>query len=331
MQNNNVKQNSKRNMPIDKKTTCLEIVMAIFIVSVDCLLTPFKKIFKTKKVQNVEEILDVQETTEVLEMQKVTNIIEDVPNMADIWQIVEMPKSEMENIQIIEQQNAEEISNAEEIQPIEEIPEVEEIIKVEKASKIREHFRLPILLKRRLAFAYILIAAFITVGSIYAFFSDRAIAQVDFQAGTILVKLVEEDPFDDLGSIPPAGANTNEKTFKAESVCSIDTYVRAKIIPVIEKYDEEEDGYVVIPIDVKDINLNVNAPDWEFSNGYYYYKNILEPDAKSEEVIVTVVGINNTGDFEDMNVRVTLRVELEAAPARNDVWKSIFNIEELPI
>ena len=187
-----------------------------------------------------------------------------------------------------------------------------------------------LLLNTRTSLVYITISVFIIFGSIYAFFSDKIIAEQNMQAGTVLVKIDEVAPFDDLGSIPEGGANTNEKSFRAISICTLDTYVRARIIPVIEKYDEEEDCYVVIPIDIiNDVKLNVSAPDWTYSNGYYYYNDILEPEAMSEYIDITV-SIKDAGDYENTNVRVTLRVELEAAQVRNDLWKQIFNIEGLP-
>ena len=191
-------------------------------------------------------------------------------------------------------------------------------------------FKLPFFLSPKTSLAYITASVFLVCGCMYAFFSDTIHAEVDMQAGTVLVKLDEKAPFNDLTSIPEEGANTNVKSFRAVSTCTIDTYVRARIIPTVEQYDEEEQCYVVIPIDVNDVNLSVNAPNWIYSNGYYYYKNILVSEAKSDYVDVTVTGIQNAGVYENTDVRVTLRVELEAAQVRNDLWKQIFNIESLP-
>ena len=190
--------------------------------------------------------------------------------------------------------------------------------------------RIPILLKKRMAFAYLFIAALLTLGGIYALLSDRVTAETSIQAGTVLVRLDEDSPFDDLGSVNIEGAATNEKTFRAVSICTLDTYVRARIIPVVEKYDAEEECYVVIPIDINSVNLSITSPYWTYSNGYYYYGKILEPDANSSDVEV-VVSIGDSGEYEDTNIRVTLRVELEAAQVRNDLWKKVFNIETWPV
>ena len=197
----------------------------------------------------------------------------------------------------------------------------------------REHkssFKKPFFFRPQASFAYITISVVLICGCMYAFFSDKAVAEVSLQAGTLLVKLDEAAPFDDLGSIPEEGANTNEKSFRAVSICTIDTYVRARIIPVIEQYDEEEEGYVVIPIDVNDVILSVNTEYWIYSDGYYYYKEVLNAGTSSEYLDVIVARIKNAGDYEDVDVRLTLRVELEAAQVHNDLWKRIFNIESLP-
>lgn len=147
------------------------------------------------------------------------------------------------------------------------------------------------LIKKPPAVVYLSLAFLLVCGGIYALFSDRAVAETNLQAGTVLVKLEEDSPFDDLGSILEEGAETSEKTFRGVSVCTLDTYVRAKIIPVIEQYNEEEDCYVVIPIDINDVTLSVDALDWTYSDGYYYYNYILEPENSTSDVIVTVASI----------------------------------------
>lgn len=253
---NSKKKNVKKHFVLQGIISFLEIVVAVFIVLIDKIFTPFKKTERKQKVSNMQEA-----------------------------------------------------------------PEVK---------KKNRHFKIPVLLKRRAAVAYLSIAAVLLVGGIYAFFSDRVSAETSLQAGTVLVKLEEDAPFNDLASISEEGADTNEKIFRAKSMCTLDTYVRARIIPVIEKYDEAEGRYVVIPVDVNDIALNISAPNWVQSDGYYYYEEILKPEALSKDVQVTVESINNSENYQDTNVRITLRVELEAAQVRNDIWKQIFNIESLP-
>jgi len=204
--------------------------------------------------------------------------------------------------------------------------------KEKAAKKDSEHKKKKtiILLQARSAIVYLIIAIALSVGIIYALFSDMAHAEANIQAGTLLVKLVEDAPFNNLAAIPEEGTPLLVKTFWAESESNVNMYVRSKIIPVIEAYDEEEECYVVINIDIKDVILDVQQTNWVHSNGYYYYNQILEPEQATSHISVTFVGFSDQNDYEDMNVRVTLRVELEAAQVQNDLWKGIFNIETLP-
>ena len=42
------------------------------------------------------------------------------------------------------------------------------------------------------------------------------------------------------------------------------------------------------------------------------------------------MGFDSPNNYSGVDARTTIRVELESAQVRNDVWKRIFSIEELP-
>jgi len=179
----------------------------------------------------------------------------------------------------------------------------------------------------------IIISALLTccllIGGIYAFFSDAIVEQVDLEAGTLIVTLVEDEPFDGGTAIPPEGADTNEKVFQARSDGKTSAYVRVYLVPIVEYFDTTEDTWVVANVPDGDIELIIDAPDWIESAGYYYYKSILAPTDISSPFHVTA-NVSTSETFESERVRVTIKVVLEAAQVSNDAWKDIFGISSLP-
>ena len=324
MKDKNLKKISEKNMLIEKIMSFYCIAMGLLIVLIDTIIRVIKTFVKGIAhliIGVIRKIYMVfKEASEKRRLSK-----KDLKEQESAEEASEEIFSK-----IAENQGILEEIIEEEIKKTPEIAITEEELEIEKAPKKHKHLKIPIFLKKKAAFAYLTIAFFVICGGIYALLSDKAVAEPDIQAGTVLVKLEEDAPFNNLGAISEEGAETDEKTFRAISICTIDTYVRARIIPVIEKYDSEEECYVVIPIDINDVNLNVYAPDWTYSNGYYYYNYILEAGTTSEDINVTVTSIGGDEDFQDIDVRVTLRVELEASQIRNDLWKQIFNIETLP-
>ena len=179
-----------------------------------------------------------------------------------------------------------------------------------------------------LAIMYLFLAFLVLSGTLYAMFSDRAFAGANLQAGTLLVQLEEDPPFD--GEVPEEGADTLLKVFRARSLSTVPMYVRARIIPIVEAFDEEENMYVTINIDVNDVLLSISGTDWVVDGGFIYFTQILEPEQVSEDVEVILTGIRDTNNYSNMNIRVTVRVELEAAQVQNDLWKEIFDIQAIP-
>jgi len=339
MKGNSRKEQFAKNTLQEKIISFLEILVALFIVFIDTIAKIAAKVLWALIVITIRTPLRILVAIILKSINGTKALSENAFGkhslVRELRKLQISYENAVENLfeEVYAEPKPEEISIIEEIYKEKEtkgIYEIETNEEIVEEKKERKSFRIPLLLQKRAALAYLAISFIIICGGLYAYFSDRAIAQADFQVGTVLVKLDEDAPFDDLGSIPEAGAETDEKTFRAISVCSIDTYVRARIIPIIEIYDDTEGCYVVIPIDVDDIQLSVSAPNWQESGGYYYYKAILKPAATSSDITVTVTGIGNSGDFEDTDTRITLRVELEAATARNDSWKQTFNIQSLP-
>lgn len=172
--------------------------------------------------------------------------------------------------------------------------------------------------------------AIIIIGVIYAYFSDTVKVTSDIKAGIVSVRLDEDAPFDDTSDIPEEGVTASEKIFRAVSEGNIDSYVRAKIIPIIEYFDIEEDAWITANVPASDIELEITAPEWVESNGYYYYKNILLAGNSSDDVVATIVNVNIPDNLKAEQIRLTIKVILEATQYGYSAWKNIFNIDKLP-
>lgn len=183
--------------------------------------------------------------------------------------------------------------------------------------------------KRGLIILAIVIFAITMVGVLQALSLDYIYADVNLNVGELSIELQENAPFDDLSSISETGADTDTKVFRANLAGDISGYVRARITPVVEYYDAT-DGWVVINIDINNVVLNVTATDWVYSDGYYYYKYILNKNEITTDVTVKIAEVKNLGMYVDEDLRITIKIGLEAAQTINDLWKTIFNINNYP-
>lgn len=182
--------------------------------------------------------------------------------------------------------------------------------------------------KRSLLIISSIILALVIIGAMYAYFSDIVNASPIISTGHVDVELQEDYPFNT--EVGEYGAAEKVKTFRAVSNSTIDCYVRAQIIPIIEYFDVGENAWFVANIPVSDIKLKQTAPDWAEENSYYYYKYILRPDDVSTDFVVEIENVVIPDNLKTEKIRVTIKVILESAQAEFDAWMSIFDIEELP-
>ena len=182
-----------------------------------------------------------------------------------------------------------------------------------------------------------------------AFFSDNTSEQAaDAGAGTVIVKLVEEEPFDDKSTHPPEGWFIDHKTFRGQSLGMLDTYIRAYLKPVVEAYDETMEEWILIPVSGRDISLEVAAGlpasgegTWvgtdlsgakvaDLSDAlFFYYTKILREGELTTDLRVQIADINLPEQFLNMEIRYNLHVFIEGAQVKSSLWKKIFNIENL--
>jgi SipW-cognate class signal peptide len=185
-------------------------------------------------------------------------------------------------------------------------------------------------MKNKLTFIFAIVLSVIALGVIagvsFAYFSDMNTDSVLITAGNVNVTLVETFPDSD-----EYGAETDDKTFKVVSEGNKRTYVRACIYTIVEYYDSGD--WIAYAVNQDDITYTINAPNWVYSNGYYYYKNILYPPTNHQttDFEITNVRIDSLPDeLEGKSVRYNMSVKVEGSQATHGAYLKNFNISALP-
>lgn len=168
---------------------------------------------------------------------------------------------------------------------------------------------------------------------VLALFTSRQEETAKINIGNLDVILEEDWPED----VPEIGIERNSKTVRGKSVAEKKAYVRMRFIPVIEYYYEaEEDGKQIAewrtaPILQNYIKLKIDGKDnWVKQGEYYYYKKILNSKKSTEDVDLTWEIIEIPSTIKDYKIRTDVRVLLEYSQVSNEVWKTIFQIDDLP-
>ena len=201
-------------------------------------------------------------------------------------------------------------------------------------------------IKSRYKLLVVAVCFILTIGvlrePLFSLLSDRPDElSAEDAAGTVIVKLLEDDPFDVVEQLDK-GYFIDHKTFRGQSVGTLDTYLRAYLKPVVEAYDEALDKWMLIPVSGENIKLEVTAEfpgDWVGTDenlgelsaaGFFYYTKILSFEETTTALHVQIVDINMPEQFLNMEIRYNLHVFIEGAQVKNSLWKKSFNIQDLP-
>ena len=188
--------------------------------------------------------------------------------------------------------------------------------------------------KKIIIASVIMVSIVFITGIVLALFTSRQEDNARINIGNLDVILIENW---DNKDVPETGIELNSKTVKGESVAQKRAYVRMRFIPVVEYFVEEENGTQInewrtAPVTNENINLNVNTNDnWIKQGEYYYYKNILEPEETTEEMNLSWQIIELPSVLSNYSkIRTDVRVLLEYSQVSNDIWKNVFQIDNLP-
>ena len=197
-----------------------------------------------------------------------------------------------------------------------------------------------------IAIIALLVALVVLIPIGYALFSDRDKEITGLEIGRIDVELKEDWP--EPGETDPTsgeqydefGLTKSSKKIWGHSVGNLPAYVRIRCIPIVEYNTDKENGQgdwvtapvpqenIVVTVDSKDTN---NVEKWVKSGDYWYYKDILPAGEDTSKMSISWQIDELPSELEGYKVRADVRVILEYAQTTNDMWKEIFQIDELPM
>lgn len=205
-----------------------------------------------------------------------------------------------------------------------------------KSTKLVENKKLVII-------AILLLIFFVLLSIGFALFSDIKSEESNLRIGEIEVVLVEDWPkeigepsSDDSTEVyDEYGIEKYSKTVSGKSVAELDSYVRIRCIPIVQYYEEETEGeegkWITTSIPQKDIKVTIDSEDWVEDGDYWYYKNILKGYEQTTDLNIDWIILDMPSELASKKIRTDVKVILEYAQTTNNMWKNIFQIEDLPI
>ena len=94
-----------------------------------------------------------------------------------------------------------------------------------------------------------------------------------------------------------------------ENVCTHPFYLRVKIVYGIDSQ--------VLPVG-ECFKLNIDEENWQFVDGWYYYKGIVEPGMTTPDVFSKVEIVGNKMDNAYLGKTLTLTIEAHAVQSENN-------------
>jgi predicted ribosomally synthesized peptide with SipW-like signal peptide len=169
------------------------------------------------------------------------------------------------------------------------------------------------------------LAALLVVGGTMAWFTDNAKVTNLFTAGTVEIEVNEHD-FENITDWNPG--DTTDKDVSVKSNGSKQTYVRVMLTPVW--YDGENKADDVDAENVELILAEGWEDNWVESDGWYYYKDILNQGEETELLLdkVYLIGEDTGNEYQGLILRI--EVEADAVQASNGAFKDAWGLDELP-
>lgn len=175
----------------------------------------------------------------------------------------------------------------------------------------------------------------------YSLFSDIKKDEASLKVGEIKVELEEDwpepggtNPDDPNETYDEFGIKKYTKSVKGVSVADQDAYVRIRCIPIVEYYvageNEGEGEWITAPVSQDKIVLAINTENWVQQGDYWYYKKILKGFKETEAINIDWQITELPSEISTLPIRTNVRVMLEYSQVTNNMWKSIFQIEDLP-
>lgn len=167
--------------------------------------------------------------------------------------------------------------------------------------------------KTLLAAVICIVLALLASGTLAYFTQESEIVHNVITTGTIDVELIEtgEDgrPFEDIDGAMPGGSYAKEVT--VNNTGTADAYVRVKVDMSIELANGEEGDVLLLGL------IGLDTTNWEYKDGYYYYKEALKP-GETTPPLFTGVSISEQMDNPYQNCTISVDVSAQAVQVANN-------------
>lgn len=160
------------------------------------------------------------------------------------------------------------------------------------------------------------VTAAVAAGSTLAYFTAQDTALNTITTGNLDIVINEyqtvnnqEIPYTD-PTTPVMPGDSVSKIVRIENTGSGSAYIRAKIDISFDGDEQQE-----LSTDLVQLNI---GDDWTLADdGYYYYRNIVEPSEETSNLFTTVY-FDNDMDNEYQNKKLTIDIDAEAIQSKNN-------------
>lgn len=200
--------------------------------------------------------------------------------------------------------------------------------------KETEEKKIKIPTKSIIIFIALLILFITLVGIGFALFSDKDNASLNVAVGKVNVTLTEDTEWQN--NQDEYGIEKYEKNVKGVAAQdSKPAYVRVKAIPIVQYYEipngAETGEWITASVPQENVLILFQGTDWVHDGEYWYYTKTIANEEQTSNLNIRwqILQLDSELSVKD-HIRTDVRVILEYAQAENDVWKNVFNIQQLP-
>lgn len=180
----------------------------------------------------------------------------------------------------------------------------------------------------------------VVLSSSFAIFSDAQIDDTSIKTGDVNISIALSDEQEEEAYASKAlsssiitandGTTVDAVKYTITSDGSKRAYIRAQIIPVVQNYVNGE-WITATDISITDFTVycstgnDATTGSWVYSDGYYYYPNVVASDESFDVYIGSNVSIDNND-----TTRILYDVDFEASQATHNAYAKNWGISGLP-
>ena len=161
-------------------------------------------------------------------------------------------------------------------------------------------------------------AASLIIGITTAYFSDSAAVSPDITAGTVVIELRETFTSPNNWQ----AGDTTSKIIYIDNLGNKRAYVRVRVAGVWQKNGADT------ALDINNVQVTNNSSNWIYSNGYYYYKHVLNAGVTTSPFDLSVKLLSMDEKYDGHTFM--LKAYSQAVQATNGAYMDVWGLSSLP-